>query len=162
MVWFNRDPSNRILLNLTMLTTSGQLRLAMRDNLWLTEDANIKTIKCPPSGKLVSVTYQNDDRLRVEFREVESAEELDRRYPVKAHKPPKWARDLPGGAVPSAPTPNSASAAGAGITYPVAVAEITMRVTDSRLRFDPNKTTIGGGTMLSGWMINCGVGVQIG
>lgn len=162
VVWFNRDPSNRILLNLTMPTTSGQPRLVMRDNFWLTEGANIKTIKCPPSGKLVTVTYQNDDRLRVEFREVESTEELDRRYPVKAHKPPKWARDLPGGAVPSTPTPNSASAADAGITYPVAVAEITMRVTGSRLRLDPNKTTIGGGTFLGGWIVNCGVGVQIG
>ena len=109
VVWFNRDPSNRILLNLTMLTTSGEPRLAMRDNFWVTEGANIKAIKCPPSGKLVTVRYQNDDRLRVEFREVQSAQQLDRRYPVRAHKQPKWARDLPGGGVSSTPTPNSVS-----------------------------------------------------
>jgi hypothetical protein len=162
VVWFNRDTSNRILLNLAMLTTSGEPRLVMRDNFWITEGANIKTVHCPPSGKVIGVRYQNDDRLRVEFREVESAQELDRRYPVKEHKPPKWAKNLPASTTPTPKVLNSSTAARAGITYPVAVAEITMRVTDGGLRLDPNKTMIGTNTFLGGWIINCGVGVQLG
>jgi hypothetical protein len=42
------------------------------------------------------------------------------------------------------------------------LAEITMRVTGGKLRFDPNKTTIGTNTILGGWISHCQVGVQLG
>jgi len=159
IVWFNRDGSDRILLNASMLTTSGESRLEMRDNFWITEGANIRTIACPPSGKLVSATYQNGDRLRIAFREVESIDALDRRYPIKVASSRQ--RSQRESLQPRDILSHASAAAMAGVQFPIAVAEISMRVTDGNLRFEPNKTTIGTNTFVGGWISHCQVGVQL-
>jgi hypothetical protein len=81
VVWFNRDDEGRLLVNLQVLTTSGQPRLAMIDNFWTTEGVDEQEIVCPPSGRLVSVKYPNGDALKVEFREVGSSQDFERRFP---------------------------------------------------------------------------------
>ncbi len=53
IVWFNRDPSGRLLVNLQMVTTSGEPRLVMLDNFWMAEGRE-SDIQCPPSGRLRS------------------------------------------------------------------------------------------------------------
>jgi hypothetical protein len=40
VVWFNRDDADLLLVNVNMLTTSQEPRMAMRDNFWLTEGSD--------------------------------------------------------------------------------------------------------------------------
>lgn len=80
VVWFNRDLSGRLLVNLQMLSTSPQPRMVMIDNFWLSTGTDESEIVCPPSGRLISAKYPNGDQLKVEFRELAAVEELDRRY----------------------------------------------------------------------------------
>jgi hypothetical protein len=75
IVWFNRSEANRVLVNLSMPSASGDPRLEMRDNFWLTEGTNLRVLNCPPSGKVVQARYANDDLLRIEFRNIDSLEE---------------------------------------------------------------------------------------
>jgi len=133
IVWFNRDGSDRILLNASMLTTSGESRLEMRDNFWITEGANIRTIRVPAKlEKLVFGHYQNGDRLRIAFREVESIDALDRRYPIKVASSRQ--RSQRESLQPRDILSHASAAAMAGVQFPIAVAEISMRVTDGNLR----------------------------
>jgi hypothetical protein len=81
VVWFNRNASGMLLVNLRMLTTSGKPRMVMADNFWMTVGSDENEITCPPSGGMVNAKYPNGDRLGIEFRDVASVEELDRRYP---------------------------------------------------------------------------------
>lgn len=67
VVWFNRDPSGRLLVNLNMLSTSSQPRMGMIDNFWLSAGTDESDIVCPPSGRLISAKYPNGDQLKVEF-----------------------------------------------------------------------------------------------
>ena len=88
VVWFNRDAAGRLLVNLQALTTSDEPRIVMLDNFWMTEGTDEREVRCPPSGRLVSASYPNGDRLKVEFRELAAIEELDKRYPP-ATMPPR-------------------------------------------------------------------------
>jgi hypothetical protein len=110
VVWFNRERSGRLLVNLQMLTMSGKPRLLMLDNFWLTEGSDEREIVCPPSGRLVSAKYPNGDRLKIEFREFASVEEFDRRYPpaqLPAHLTRRFhARGMP---VPELPRSHAES-----------------------------------------------------
>lgn len=80
VIWFNRDEDGYLLLNIHMLTTSGELRTRIEDNFWLARGNSID-LKSPPSGKLLSVSYQNGDILKIEFFELESVADIMARYP---------------------------------------------------------------------------------
>lgn len=160
VVWFTRDASDLVLVNLSMPMTTGESRLQMRDNFWITEGVNIRVINCPPSGRVLSATYQNGDLLRVEFRQIDSIQELDRRYPVKVPKRVKERLSADGISVDERSHADSADSA--GVTFPIAVCEIAMRLTGATLRFDANKTTVGTNVFIGGWISHGAVGMSIG
>jgi hypothetical protein len=161
IVWFNRNEANRVPVNLSMPSASGDPRLEMRDNFWLTEGTNLRALNCPPSGKVVQTRYANDDLLRIEFRNIGSLEELDRRYQPKRPKTRRRSERL----IPEESATSSSYADPVkrdGITFPIAVAEITMRLPGTGLQFSANKTGLGTSAIYGGWMSHCGVGIQIG
>jgi hypothetical protein len=163
VVWFNRDPSGQLLVNLQMLSTSGKPRLLMLDNFWLTEGSDEREIVCPPSGRLVSVKYPNGDRLKVEFREVASVEDFDRRYP-----PPELPADLKRDLEAHGITPPDLSRTNAdavqryGVEFPMATVEITMDIAGTDIRLGPRRSEIGPGVIAGSWVGGCEVGIQIG
>jgi hypothetical protein len=163
VVWFNRDPSGRLLVNLQMLSTSGQPRMAMIDNFWCT-GTDESEIVCPPSGRLVSAKYPNGDQLKVEFRELASTEKLDRRYPP-AGLPAEVKKRFEGLGIPlpDTRTSHAESVDRFGIEFPLAAVEITMETAGTELRLGPKATTLPGqNIMQGGWIKGCAVGVQIG
>ena len=163
VVWFNREASGRLLVNLQMLSTSGKPRLLMLDNFWLTEGSDEREIVCPPSGRLVSAKYPNGDRLKVEFREVASVEEFDRRYPppkLPAHLTRRFdARGMP---VPDLPRSHAESLATYGVEFPIATVEITMEIAGTGIRLGPRQTEIATNVFAGCWMNGAEVGFQLG
>lgn len=135
IVWFNRDPSGRLLVNLQLLSTSGQPRMVMMDNFWLTTGTDESEIVCPPSGRLVSAKYPNGDQLKVEFRQLASLAELDRRY-ASAGLPAgvKKRFEALGMPLPDTRTSHSESVDRLGIAFPLAAVEITMEMAGTELR----------------------------
>jgi hypothetical protein len=142
IIWFNRDANNQLLINLKMPSASPGPRIAIEDNFWLTEGADEREIVCPPSGRLVEAKYSNGDYLKIEFREIESVDAFDQRYPRSSGS-------------------HRESLAGA-VQLPIAVVEITMRAPGTGIDFTPAKTALGGLTMTGNWLRDCGVGIQIG
>ena len=87
-IWFTRDEDNYLLLNFWMPTASGEARAVIRDNFWLVPP-RIEDLECPPNGRRLRIRYENGDELSVEFFEVNSADDLTRRYPNL-----RWVREL--------------------------------------------------------------------
>jgi hypothetical protein len=79
LIWFNRDELGHALLNVRMLTCSGQPRLCIQDNDFIVLGEPID-FESPPSGKLLRVRYDNGDYLRVEFREFKSLEAACKKF----------------------------------------------------------------------------------
>jgi hypothetical protein len=147
VVWFTRDPDGRTMVNTQMLTTSGEPRMVMLENVWITEGSAERTIVCPPSGRQVHASYPNSDELRIEFRELASVDDLDRHYP-KSTRPGE------------APRSHAETTDHAGITFPIAAVEITMNVGGTPVRFGPRSTSLPGGIITGGWMIRGRVGLS--
>ena len=161
VVWFNRDEEGRLLVNLQMLTTSGEPRLAMIDNFWMTEGVDEQGIVCPPSGRLVSAKYPNGDALKVEFQEIGSSDDFEKRFP-----PPTLPNDLKSRlermGVPLPDLSHRDSIASCGLHFPLAVVEITMKIAETDIDLGPRRTLIGGNTIAGSWVSGCSVGIQIG
>jgi hypothetical protein len=68
VIWYDRDPDGYLLLNIRMITLSGEPRLRLEDNFWTIKGAPTD-FECPPSGKSIKVKYANGDALEVNFRE---------------------------------------------------------------------------------------------
>lgn len=68
VVWFTRDSEGYQLLNIRMLTISGEPRVRMNDNFWTRIGSPIDVV-CPPSGRLLQIEYANGDLLKIEYRE---------------------------------------------------------------------------------------------
>jgi hypothetical protein len=79
IIWFNRNNDGDLLLNIKMLTTTNEERLILEDNFWIAK-GDFKDFECPPSGKLISATYNNGDYLRVEFISFDDLEALKKKY----------------------------------------------------------------------------------
>jgi hypothetical protein len=150
-----------VLVNLSMPSASGDPRLEMRDNFWLTEGTNLMGLNCPPSGKVVQARYDNNDLLRIEFRNIDSLEELDRRYQTKSPNP-KHRHERLNRPEPSTNVSYADAIGRDGITFPLAVAEITMRLPGTGLQLSAKKTGLGTNAIYGGWMSHCRVGIQIG
>ncbi len=161
VVWFNRDQEGRLLVNLQALTTSEQPRMAMIDNFWMTEGSDEREIVCPPSGRLVSAKYPNGDALRVEFREVVSEEDFEKRFPPAPMPADLKTRLEESGITVPDPTHRD-SIAHSGLTFPLAAVEITLKIAGTDIELGPGHTTVGGSVIAGSWLIDCGVGVQIG
>jgi hypothetical protein len=162
VVWFNRDDSGHVLVNLQMLTTSGEPRLLMLDNFWMTEGADEHEIECPPSGRLVSAKYPNGDTLKVAFRNVESLEQLDQRFPIRTSRALQRRYEKLGWPPPTPGATHADAVRMSGVTFPIATVEIAMEIAGTGLSFSPRRTAIGTNQLIGGWISNCGVGVQIG
>jgi len=54
------------------------------------------------------------------------------------------------------------SIAHADLTFPLAAVEITLKIAETDIELGPRHATIGGSVIAGSWLIDCGVGVQIG
>jgi hypothetical protein len=161
VVWFNRDEDGRLLVNLRALTTSGQPRMAMIDNFWVTEGSDEREIVCPPSGRLVSAKYPNGDRLKVEFREAKSAEDFETQFPP-AELPADLKARFERSGIPLSDPSHLGSIKASGIRFPVATVEITLKIAGTDIDFGPNRTAVGGTMITGSWMVSNGVGEAVG
>jgi hypothetical protein len=179
VIWFSRDEDGQVLVNLQQLTSSGEPRMVMLDNFWITEGSAEHDIQCPPSGRLVKASYPNGDRLKIEFRSHDSWEKFDRRYPPPT-LPMRPMPPIPSGTSPEEADrmrawhrersersidlpPNSEHAKDSGLELPLTTVEVEMNIAGSELKLGPRSMTLPGQNVIAGgWMVNCGVGVQIG
>jgi hypothetical protein len=84
-IWFDRDEDGYILLSFKMPTFSGQPRAQIERNFWSVSPA-IEELICPPSGRLIEVTYSNGDKFRAEFFDADSPDVLDEKYPARGRR----------------------------------------------------------------------------
>lgn len=133
VIWFNRDDQGRMLLNLRMITGSGERRLRLDDNDWIIEGAPVD-FESPPSGKRIYCRYRNGDELRVEFFEF-SVDDARKRYP--AIRPDRWL----------------------SIEFPITAVEIQHQIGGTPYGFGPTWTKLAGVTVARGFFIRCGVGL---
>jgi hypothetical protein len=122
VIWFNRDEDGYLLLNLRMLSTSREPRVQLEDNFWLSI-GNPDDLECPPSGKLLKVTYSNGDSMKIEFFELESEAISKKLYPQATFE--NW-----------------------GIPFPITVVEVYEKVGGTEIEFGPRETTLPGGNIL--------------
>jgi hypothetical protein len=165
VVWFNRNQSNELLVNLMMPSKSGEPRMQMIDNFWITEGASEREIVCPPSGRLVSAKYPSGDELTIEFREFPSLEALDARYPIEPIELPDAMADQlkqAGMDAPERPTSHHDTVERFGVNFPIASVEITMEIAGTSLSFGPRETAINSNVISAGWIKGARVGIQIG
>jgi hypothetical protein len=136
-VWYERDSDGHLLLNLKMLTASGEPRAELRNNDWIAFGSP-KDVVSPTKGHRLRITYANGDDLRVLFWEAESLESMARRYKVD---PTRGLADMP---------------------FPLLVTEVQMTVAGAGIKFGPTKTSIGGATITGfGVFKSCGAGLSI-
>lgn len=159
LIWFTRDHQGHLLLNVLMPTATAEPRLVIEENFWLTEGTEEADIECPPSGKTLRASYGNGDQLRIQFREITTEEEFDRRYP-----PPKIPRaaESPWERTEYQLPPNSEGLGQAGGAVPVTSVEVELRAPGTELDFGPRVTKAGGVTLAGGWVSDCSVALQIG
>ncbi len=137
VIWFNRDEEGYLLLNLKMLTKSGETRLCLEDNFWIAR-GNLSDLECPPSGKLIHAKYPNGDKLRIEYFELDSLKDIKRRYADS--QPENWK-----------------------IEYPITALEVHYKVGGTKLEFGPRKTTIPEIGLLRNCFFNTGaVAINLG
>jgi len=136
MIWFERDERNRLLLNVRMLSTSGEPRTSLMNNDWLIDGAP-EDVSSPPNGSSLKVKYANGDMVAVRFREWSDADSLGRVFP-------------------------RALALGSSLRFPFVTAEIELEVGGSDIRLSATSSTLGGVIMAGQVMIRCRVGLGIG
>lgn len=121
MIWFGRDHDNTMLLNLRVLTRSGEPRTRLQNNDWFIR-GEPEDVESPPNGSYLRVKYSNGDDVAIRFREWTDAARL-----FAAHPPVDFLEDQ--------------------MTFPLVTAEIHVAVGGSNIRFGPKTTTIGGGIL---------------
>lgn len=136
VVWFDRDESGYLLLNVRMWTISGEPRTQLISNDW--EIAGGPTeVESPPNGSYLRVRYSNGDDVQVRFREWRSPEDLQARHPVILRF-------------------------GDAIAFPLVTAEVQMAVGGTDVYFDAREGHVGGMTMVGNVMSRCDSGLVIG
>lgn len=136
IVWFNRDSEQHLLLNVRMLTTSGEERLVLEDNDWVAR-GTLSDFECPPSGRLVDARYANGDAIRIEYFEIDSIEAIQQRYP-EAHAV-HWQIELP-----------------------ITCVEVHFKVAGTLIEFGPTYTRLPGNNIIRwGFVSHCGAGIVL-
>jgi hypothetical protein len=136
VIWFNRDEDGYLLLNINMLTSSNEPRVQISDNYWMPH-GEPNDLECPPSGRLLDVRYDNGDRVRIEFLELNSIVDINRRYPESF--PEQW-----------------------GIDLPITDVEVQNDIGGTYLRFGPQETTLPGQNIIRNCLIRGGrVGIAL-
>ncbi len=115
VIWFERDKQNHLLLNIDLLPLPSSSRAQMSNNIWQVIDEPID-IKCPPSGKLIHVKYENGNSLKIEFQNIDSASKLQNKYPNVLIPPV--------------------------IHWPIVLVESSLSVKEATISFSPNEASI--------------------
>ena len=134
-IWFERDSEGNMLLNIRMITGSGQPRLSLRNNDWMVLGKPVD-FESPPSGKRIHAKYDNGDTLTIEFFVLPDAKTTSKRYP------------------------RVRSAGLETIRYPITAVEVQELIGGTEWGFGPSWTRIGGMTMTGGFMSRCPVGIS--
>jgi len=139
VISFHRDFSGFLLMNIDMPSASIGPRLRMWESVWY-QRGSPKDLECPPSGRLLKISYKNGDYLRIEFRSMATPAEFQARYP-QAH-------DI---------GPSQA-------TYPLTVIEIELRLAEADLHINKDVFRLGGselrGTLARGGRYFIGIGTH--
>lgn len=135
-IWFERDDEGHFLLNVRMLTTTGEPRTRIENNFWVLRGSPAD-VEAPPSGRRVRVRYDNGDEIAIEFFEVQGADDLVRRY--ASARPREW-----------------------GVDFPITAVEVRSNAAGSNFWFGPDSAQLGGITMTGCFMRSVGVAVSIG
>ncbi len=117
-IGFTRGEEGSLQLTLRMPTASGQARAAITENVWQVPPEGAE-VTCPPSGRLLEITYPDGDRFRAEFTDIAVEGALQARFGNVA----RWAYRL---------------------TYPVTLVELAATVTNTDLDFGPHHCRFGG------------------
>lgn len=139
LVWFNRDEEGRLLVNLQTVTRTHQARMVMTNNFWMTDGTEETEIVCPPSGRLISAKYPADELIRVEFRQIDSVDEFDQRFPLPKQLPdPSYRKTIKN----------------LGIQLPFVLVEIDLRCMAGYVDISPTGIRFGaepGSGIIGGW-----------
>jgi hypothetical protein len=139
-IWFNRDDDGYLLLNIRMLSTAREPRIRVEDNFWVSK-GDPEDLESPPSGKRLYVKYPNNDMLRIEYFELDSAEETQKRYPEgQLEKRLKELKDDP---------------------FPITAVEVHNRVGGTQIEFTPRETRMIGATIRNGFFAYNAVGIAL-
>lgn len=131
-IWFNRDTEGYLLLNFQMPSVSGEQRARIEDNGWIVPP-DAADVECPPRGRTLEVRYSNDDRLKVEFFNIDAPDALIGRYSDANVQ--RWVSK---------------------ITFPSTGVEISEKVSGTTIEFGPRSTRIGGLQMTNAFMMRIG------
>lgn len=118
IIWFKRDDEGYLLLNISMLTNSGEERAIIEDNIWISKGSPVD-LESPPSGKLLRIDYKNGDHIKIEFFELNEIQDIRKRYPKS--RPEDWR-----------------------IKLPITAVEIRYKVGGTTIEFGPDYTKLGG------------------
>ncbi len=80
VIWFNRNRDGYTLVNLAMPRTADDAVPVLDNNDWVVP-TDVQDIESPPNGRILSVTYPNGDKLKIEFKPIETIEEAVKRFP---------------------------------------------------------------------------------
>jgi hypothetical protein len=79
-IYFNRDDSGSLLLNLKLFDRNFNTRFAMEDNFFNVIEQPVH-MECPPAGDLVYIRFADGDMIRIEFFAVHNFARFKRLYP---------------------------------------------------------------------------------
>lgn len=138
-IWFERDEEGYLQLNFRMPSISAEPRARIRNNDWIVPP-DAADVVCPPRGRMLEIRYANDDRLKIEFFPIESAQALADRYPDANVQ--TWAPR---------------------IAFPSTGVEISEKVSGTIIEFGPRWTRIVGSIIANTFMMNIGgAAIQFG
>jgi hypothetical protein len=80
VIWFNRNHDGFLLVNLAMPRTEVEVVPILENNDWVVS-TEVEDIESPPNGRILSVKYPNGDKLKIEFKPIETNQEAVKRYP---------------------------------------------------------------------------------
>ena len=136
-IWFNRDEHGHLLLNLRMITGSGERRLRLEDNDWIVQ-GNPVDFESPPSGRRIFGRYTNGDELKVEFFNLASASDVNRRYPHADAQ--HWPH----------------------VEFPITAVEVLEKIGGSEFGFGPSWIRLPGLALHGGFLAYCGTAISFG
>lgn len=137
-IWFDRDEDGYLLLSFKMPTIAGRTRAQIDQNIWSVVP-DVSEVVCPPSGRLVEVSYSNGDKFRAEFFDVTSPGELAGRYPTS--KTAAWSDH---------------------VNFPVTVVEVWETASGTSIEFGPRFSRLPGNNIfVDGFMSRGPVAIHV-
>jgi hypothetical protein len=138
-IWFDRDEEGYLLLNFKMPTVTGHARAQIEQNMWRVVP-EVDEVVCPPSGRLVEVSYRNGDRFRAEFCDVASPGDLVARYPTSNTE--RWS---------------------GSVNFPVTLVELWETAVGTSIEFGPRFSRLPGNHVAGdNFFLGCGGAFYIG